>query len=316
MWPMLIAVALGAPTTPMAPATWRWRSIRGGSDTMNEEAQALLSVVPVFALTDEQGRPVLMRTNDTDISQPQQLFFTEIDVARAHAATIMRMSGDDKLQLKLATLNLAQVWNMAVPDREIRVLADPREVHVARQLLLRAAGYANINEKNPPDKSILLDFSNETTVAEASAPLQARLGFDLEKDVPLFSVAVLNATLAGDKVVQPWFLSFSDLVKAYLNSTTSDDDDYEQRAQAALREMLSFGDTAVTTLTKLVSTVAADADPEVFIMPPSSSIQVLAQAKRQQQQDSAGDIGGDAPPPGGLFDEDGAGEKSGGDLFD
>lgn len=311
----------------------KWQStsdrldVRGGQDMsspshnsdsrpqMSESTQAVLSVVPVFALTDEKGRPVLMRSpsenSEAKRQMPQQLFFTDVEVARAHAASIMRFSGDEKLQLRLATLNLGQVWQMQAADREIRVYADPREVHFARQLLLRAAGFSNSNETTT-DKAV--DFSNETAVAETAASIQAAIGVDLEKDVPVFTVGVLNATLGdGGKVVQPWFLSFGDLVRAYVNSTTQATDDeaeFQRRAQTALRQMLAVGETAVTTVAKLVNAIDTADTTDVFIMPPSSSLTVLAQARQAQQQqatshnpDKADSLfGGGSGSDSGLFD--------------
>lgn len=279
---------------------------RGGSDSttpkLSDATQAVLSMVPVFALTDEKGRPVLMRSPASEATakqMPQQLFFTEVEVARAHAASIMKFGGDDKLQLRLATLNLGQVWQMRASDREIRVYADPREVHFARQLLLRAAGYQNSNETKDGSG---VDFSNETAVAETSAPIQKSIGVDLENDVPVFTVGVLNATLGeGGKVVQPWFLSFGDLVRAYVNSTTPATDDeaeYQKQAQMALRQMLTVGETAVSTVAKLVETMASNQGAsDIFIMPPSSSLTVLAQARQQQQQTQPSSKSGAATPP-------------------
>ncbi|KAJ8608715.1 hypothetical protein CTAYLR_009654 [Chrysophaeum taylorii] len=311
--------------------------VRGGENTnatppppseLREETQAVLSMVPVFALTDEDGRPVLMRSAQNE-TQPQQLFFTNVDVARAHATSIMKMSSD--LQLRLATMNLGQVWNIKVDDREIRVLSDPREVHFARQLLLRAAGYANADEDDAPTNATVLDFSNETIVAETAAALQEAMGFDLERDVPLFTAGILNATLGvGGRVVQPWFLSFGDLVRAYVNSTTEatdDESEYQRRAQTALREMLTLGETAVTTVAKLVEAIdRSPTDLEVFIMPPSSSLTVIAQARQQQQQQQSQQDASPSSPTttqpsssktpgggGGLFDDD---DAAPGGLFD
>lgn len=317
---------------PFGVVQTRWLlRLRGGEDSssseeqrMSEATQAVLSMVPVFALTDDKGRPVLMRSPSAPSVLPQQLFFTEVEVARAHAASIMRFSGDEKLQLRLATLNLGQVWQMRASDREIRVYADPREVHFARQLLLRAAGYVNSNETLAVGTKAV-DFGNETAVANEAADLQAAIGVDLEKDVPVFTVGVLNATLGDDgKTVQPWFLSFGDLVRAYVNSTTpatDDDAEYQRQAQATLRNMLAVGETAVTTVAKLVAAMDAGSDAgDVFIMPPSSSLHVLAQAKQAQQASKAGGgASSSSPGGGGLFDDDGPSASPSGDgsgLFD
>jgi len=246
----------------------------------------LLSVVPVFALTDDSGRPVLMQTNDTNSEEqlPMQLWFIEVNVARAHAAHISEISGSS-VQLKLAMSNLDSVRENAklIKDRQVRICADPREVHVARQLLLRAAGFVSINSTEAENAgSVVIDFTNETIVTNEAKRLQSAIGVDFDTDVPLFTLAALNATIQGEqKTVQPWFLSFADLVRAYVNSTSpanADQDELQRHAQAALDVILQVGTTSVTTLDKLLSAVQ-NGNEHIFIMPPASSVQALTQAR-------------------------------------
>jgi hypothetical protein len=76
----------------------------GMSQSQIDEA---LSVVPVFCLADPEGRPVLMTApedKDDATKKPLQAFFTDVNVAQAHAARIKELSGDDKLDLKLAVV--------------------------------------------------------------------------------------------------------------------------------------------------------------------------------------------------------------------
>ena len=148
---------------------------------MSEEAiGSILAVVPVFCLADGEGRPVLMKAppaeGETEAAAeaalPRQAFFTDVDVARAHAARIQELSGDDALQLKLAALDLEQVLSLDATDREVSILADPRELHVARQLLLKGAGYHDVNATlsgaaAPVDAAKAVDFSDELEVAKA-----------------------------------------------------------------------------------------------------------------------------------------------------
>ena len=289
-----------------------WKRMRGGIlGSKKEEAAgvfmqksnattnvaAVLSVVPVFALTDGKGRPVLVQQNES--AAPVQLWFTDVNVARIHAGEIQKV--DAKLQLKIAMSNLDQVRiaGNGTQDREVRVCADPREVHVARQLLLRAAGFVNLNddeEASPRKKNVAaIDFSNETLVMKAAQGLQKAIGVDFEKDVPLFTLAALNATVGAPdsadnkmqrRVVQPWFMSFADLVRAYVNSTVPkeiSDDDYKIQAQKALENVLKVGQTAVTTLDKLVASVE-NGNNAVFIMPPASSVDAISKARLEQRR--------------------------------
>jgi len=302
---------------------------------------AVLSVVPVFALTDEKGRPVLVLSNETtkkNEPKPLQMWFTEINVARLHANEIAKL--DEKIQLRIAMSNLDQVRTTGntTTDREVRVCADPREVHVARQLLLRAAGYVNSNdesEKSEGDDAsdtsgaaaasaatagkLAIDFSNETVVTTAATSLQAAIGVDFERDVPLFTLASLNATIGGDRrVVQPWFMSFADLVRAYVNSTVppeASDDEYKAQAQKALENVLKVGQTAVTTLDKICKSIEKGND-SVFIMPPASSVDAIRKARVEQQQRSLVDdddldvlaparaAAGALPKSNAIFDDD------------
>ena len=64
----------------------------GMSQSQIDEA---LSVVPVFCLADPEGRPVLMTApedKDDATKKPLQAFFTDVNVAQAHAARIKAVS--------------------------------------------------------------------------------------------------------------------------------------------------------------------------------------------------------------------------------
>ena len=135
----------------------------GMSQSQIDEA---LSVVPVFCLADPEGRPVLMTApedKDDATKKPLQAFFTDVNVAQAHAARIKELSGDDKLDLKLAVVELGRVLSAGEPeDRKVSLMADPRELHVARQLVLKGAGFRDTNSTGTSDK--VVDFSSEASV--------------------------------------------------------------------------------------------------------------------------------------------------------
>jgi len=318
---LTLAAALQRPKWPQQTVL----RLKGGSEKPQQEQgdglKRVLSVVPVFALTDDKGRPVLVVSNDTAQAKPVQLWFTDVNVARAHATEIAKLGGEKSLDLKIAMSNLDQVrtaGNATLTDREVRVCADPREVHVARQLILRAAGFVNSNGTDDGSAAAAIDFSNETVVTKAANSLQAAIGVDFDKDVPLFTLAALNATLGGNanKVVQPWFMSFADLVRAYVNSTVPSelgDDEYKARAQAALDAVLKVGQTAVTTLDKIVASVEKGNDA-VFIMPPASSVDAISKARLEQQRSLLDD-----PPVTGSFSTSSSSSSpslTGGTIFD
>ena len=265
------------------------------SATMSEaQISEILAVVPVFCLADETGRPVLMqeppREDKAKEGLPRQVFFTDVDVARAHAARIGELAGDESLKLKLAALDLHQVFALDATDRDVSVMADPRELHVARQLVLKGAGYVDVNATLPAgaDAAKVVDFADETSVAAAARTLAGAA--DLDGGIPLFSLKELNATVRGNANVQPWFLSFADLVRAYVNSTAvGSGDDADEAAARGLEHLLNNGGITVATLDSVLAAVrdpAGDAR-QAFILPPASSLAVL----RQQQEQA------NAPPP-------------------
>ena len=265
----------------------------GGSATMSEAQIAdILAVVPVFCLADETGRPVLMKEPpkegeseaQAEAALPKQVFFTDVDVARAHASRISQLAGDEAGDLKLAALDLQQVMSLETDDRDVSVMADPREQHVARQLLLKGAGYSDVNATLPEgaDAAKVVDFADERSVAAAARGLAGLEGVDLERGVPLFSLKELNATIRGEANVQPWFLSFADLVRAYVNSTATDGAD-DATAAKGLEHLLNNGGITVATLDSVLASVRAPGgDARVaFILPPSSSLAVLRAQKEQ-----------------------------------
>lgn len=283
----------GAAAAPAANAT---ESGGGGGDVSE-----ILKTVPVFCLSDDKGRPVLLQNPDATDAPPQQAFFTDFDIARMHAARIANETGN--ADLKLAVLDLGACLSAAkdAQDRVVTLLADPRELHAARQLVLRSAGYSN----GTSGKKVV-DFTSPEAIAlacreEATCPL------DLDNGVPLFSLKTLNATVR-DKEVQPWFLSFADLVRAYVNSTEAGAD-----PTAGLQKLLEEGGVAVATVDSLLANLRSGDAKRAFLLPPASSMAVM----RAQEESAA--------PPAQPSSESGAAamasemagaSESGGGLFD
>ena len=282
----------------------------GMSQSQIDEA---LSVVPVFCLADPEGRPVLMTApedKDDATKKPLQAFFTDVNVAQAHAARIKELSGDDKLDLKLAVVELGRVLSAGEPeDRKVSLMADPRELHVARQLVLKGAGFRDTNSTGTSDK--VVDFSSEASCKE-KCKAHCPDGVDLDQGVPLFTLKDLNATVQGDDIIQPWFLSFADLVRAYVNSTGSSD---EEEAASGLERLLMEGGVVVGTLDSVLAAARGGHTRRAFMIPPASSLAVM----RQQQQAPAA-----APKAAPSADDAlaamaadaGAGDGGGGGLFD
>ncbi|KAH8050957.1 serine/threonine kinase [Aureococcus anophagefferens] len=172
------------------------------SATMSEaQISEILAVVPVFCLADETGRPVLMQEPPREDKTKEGLrsrSSSPTSAPRARAARVGELAGDESLKLKLAALDLHQVFALDATDRDVSVMADPRELHVARQLVLKGAGYVDVNATLPAgaDAAKVVDFADETS---------------------------------------PWFLSFADLVRAYVNSTAvGAGDDADEAAHEAL----------------------------------------------------------------------------------
>ncbi|KAJ1451281.1 hypothetical protein M885DRAFT_530183 [Pelagophyceae sp. CCMP2097] len=230
---------------------------------MNEsEIVEMLSMVPVFAISDGAGRAVLMRKNETDV--PEQLLFTDVDVGRAHALGVKKASQDASLELRLATLTAAHAYAAPSADQRhvVVLVADPRELHVARQLLLRANGVST-------------NLTDEAAVERAANALDT--GLDLAAGVPLFTLDSMNASVHGDKQVQPWFMSFADLAQQYVATHATNASD-SASSGAALSQMLAGGGLVVSTLDKVLETVRRPESPAAlaaFIVPPSSSVEVL-----------------------------------------
>ena len=273
----------------------------------------ILSVVPVFCLADPEGRPVLMTApedKDDASKKPLQAFFTDVNVAQAHAARIKELSGDDKLDLKLAVVELGRVLSIGdAEDRKVSLMADPRELHVARQLVLKGAGFRDKNTTGTSPK--VVDFSSEESVKE-ECRAYCGPGVDLDQGVPLFTLKDLNATMKGSDVIQPWFLSFADLVRAYVNSTTAD----EEEAASGLEKLLMEGGVVVGTLDSVLAAVRAGAARRAFMIPPASSLAVM----RSQQEGGGAQAaapGAPASPADALAAAAAdAGVESGGGLFD
>lgn len=264
------------------------------------EILEVLTVVPMFCISDEKGRPVLMKSNSSEEAVPQQLFFTDVDVARAHAQSVQKHAADASAaaNLRIASINLGQIFELDASDREIKLFADPREVHVARTLLLRAGGFVDAKVAaaavEPEAKAVVaaavaagrvLDFGNETAVAAAAQELAP----DLANGIPLFTLDQINVTVGGKESVQPWFFSFADLVRAYVNSTNGADD---EQAAKTFSSMLSAGGITVGTLAGVVATMRSTADDvkrpnAIFLLPPASSLELLRQQQQQQEQPQA-----------------------------
>ena len=235
-----------------------------------QQISDILKAVPVFCLSDDQGRPVLLQQPGADDAKPTQAFFTDFDVARMHAARIANETGN--ADLKLAVVDLGScMGGLDATDRVVALLADPRELHAARQLVLRAAGYRNGTDA--ADAKVV-DFTSPAAIAAACRDA-CPAGVDLDAGVPLFSIKSLNATVRGADV-QPWFLSFADLVRAYVNSTAAPDDD---DAAAGLEALLSRGGVVVGTLDSVLAHVRAPGARRAFLLPPASSLAVSRAAR-------------------------------------
>ena len=141
-------------------------------------------------------------------------------------------------------------------DRKVSLMADPRELHVARQLVLKSAGFRDKNTTGTSPK--VVDFSSEKSVKE-ECRAYCGPGVDLDQGVPLFTLKDLNATMKGSDVIQPWFLSFADLVRAYVNSTTADEGAvaYQLKAEALKAQMAQQekSEKALSAATRPIATV-------------------------------------------------------------
>jgi len=182
-------------------------------------------------------------------------------------------------------------------------MADPRELHVARQLVLKSAGFRDKNTTGTSPK--VVDFSSEKSVKE-ECRAYCGPGVDLDQGVPLFTLKDLNATMKGSDVIQPWFLSFADLVRAYVNSTTAD----EEEAASGLEKLLMEGGVVVGTLDSVLAAVRNGAARRAFMIPPASSLAVM----RSQQEGSGAQAAAPADALAAAAAD--AGVESGGGLFD
>ena len=159
----------------------------------------------------------------------------------------------------------------------VSLMADPRELHVARQLVLKGAGFRDTNSTGTSDK--VVDFSSEASVKK-ECKAHCPDGVDLDQGVPLFTLKDLNATVQGDDVIQPWFLSFADLVRAY---TRELDRIFRRRGGGVGLGAAAHGGRRRRRHARFRAAAAGAAATRwagAFMIPPASSLAVM----RQQQQ--------------------------------
>lgn len=187
----------------------------------DSEIIALLDKVPVFSLVDEAGNAAVVQQDDGTASLE---FFLDARYAMTRRA---RMEGGETLRLMGQSLGRVLVaYDADDAPLPARVLADPKELSAARQVVLRGV--------DPVAAATNMTFQ-ELEAAYLLADPDRR--FAAHTDVPLFSVAQL--VLAKSNQV-PWFFSMADCVEQWRVACGEDIASYQngELRLVSLSEML------------------------------------------------------------------------------